>query len=165
VGDPTEEFTDIGPLARRDLRETLKAQVDKSIEGGAELLYGGEMPDRPGFFYNPTLLTNVCPGMVAFDEETFGPVAALTVASNEREAIELANRTRYGLGASLWTGDVEKGHTLAVEIEAGSVFINSFTKSDPRLPFGGIKDSGYGRELSAEGIREFVNIKTVSAGG
>jgi len=164
VGDPTEEATEIGPLARDDLRETLHTQVEKSVADGAQLIEGGELPDRVGYYYPPTVLTEVTPGMVAFDEETFGPVAALSVASDESEAIRLANHTRYGLGASLWTADREKGHAFAANIDAGAVFINSFTKSDPRLPFGGIKDSGYGRELSSEGIREFVNTKTVSIG-
>ncbi|MBD3672875.1 MAG: NAD-dependent succinate-semialdehyde dehydrogenase [Planctomycetaceae bacterium] len=164
MGDPAEEATEIGPLARQDLREDLHSQVAKSVETGAQLLCGGELPAGPGFFYPPTVLTDVTSGMAAFDEETFGPVAALTVASQEDEAIQFANQTRFGLGASLWTSDLEKGHSLAAKIDAGAVFVNSFTKSDPRLPFGGIKDSGYGRELSSEGIREFVNVKTVSVG-
>lgn len=164
VGDPTDEATDVGPLARGDLRDDLHDQVTRSVQAGAKALLGGELPDGKGYFYPLTVLGEVKPGMAAFDEETFGPVAALITAADESDALELANDTRFGLGASLWTSDLEKGQQLASRIQSGAVFINSFTRSDPRLPFGGIKDSGYGRELSSEGIREFVNIKTVSVG-
>jgi succinate-semialdehyde dehydrogenase/glutarate-semialdehyde dehydrogenase len=161
VGDPTDDATDVGPMARADLRDTLHDQVKRSVDAGARILLGGEVPDGKGCFYPVTVLDRVKPGMTAFDEETFGPVAALILAENEAQAIDLANHTRFGLGASLWTKDLDKGQKYAGQIQAGNVFINSFTKSDPRLPFGGIKESGYGRELSSEGIREFVNIKTV----
>ncbi len=160
VGDPIDEDTDVGPMAREDLRDELHRQVTESIDAGARCLAGGEIPDRDGYYYAPTLLVDVAPGMPAFDEETFGPAAAVIRVADADEAIELANQSRFGLGASLWTS-TERGEELAPRIEAGSVFINELVKSDPRLPFGGIKDSGIGRELSMFGIREFVNIKTV----
>ena len=162
VGDPLQPGTDIGPQARTDLRASLHRQVEESVARGARLLFGGRLPEGPGAFYPPTLLTAVSPGMPAFDEETFGPVAAVIHARDEGEAIRLANASAYGLGASLWTGDRERAERLAADIEAGCVFVNAIVKSDPRLPFGGIKRSGYGRELSEYGLREFVNIKTVS---
>ena len=161
VGDPMEPSTDVGPMAREDLLLELHDQVDRSVRAGAVLRLGGKRLEGPGAFYPPTVLTGVRPGMAAFDEETFGPVAAVITARDEAEAVALANRSPFGLGASLWTRDLQRGETLAGEIESGSVFINGMVKSDPRLPFGGIKRSGYGRELSAFGIREFVNIKTV----
>jgi succinate-semialdehyde dehydrogenase/glutarate-semialdehyde dehydrogenase len=161
VGDPTDRSVEIGPLARRDLLENLEDQVQRSIKAGATPLCGGHALARKGFFYAPTVLTGVRPGMAAFDEETFGPVAAVIGAKDEDEAIALANRSRYGLGASIWTRDTDRAQNLAARIEAGCVFVNGPVKSDPGLPFGGIKESGYGRELSREGIREFVNIKTV----
>jgi acyl-CoA reductase-like NAD-dependent aldehyde dehydrogenase len=161
VGDPMDRETEVGPLAREDLLATLDDQVARSVGAGARLATGGHRLPRQGWYYAPTVLTGVRPGMAAFDEETFGPVAAVVRAKDTAEAIELANRSRYGLGASLWTGDTRRAEDLAREIEAGSVFVNGIVKSDPRLPFGGIKSSGYGRELAAFGIREFVNIKTV----
>lgn len=161
VGDPMDEEADLGPLARSDLRDTLHDQVQRSVQAGAALLAGGNLPDGAGWFYPPTVLASVRPGMPAFDEETFGPVAAIVPANDEREALELANQSRYGLGASLWTGDAARGEELAREIQAGCVFVNQIVKSDPRLPFGGVKDSGYGRELAEDGIIEFVNRKTV----
>jgi succinate-semialdehyde dehydrogenase / glutarate-semialdehyde dehydrogenase len=161
VGDPLERGTEVGPLARRDLLDDLDGQVRRTVEAGARLLTGGERLPGPGWYYAPTVLAGVQPGMAAFDEETFGPVAAVTRARDTAEAIELANRSRYGLGASLWTGDPARGERLAADIEAGLVFVNGAVKSDPRLPFGGVKSSGYGRELAAVGIREFVNVKTV----
>lgn len=164
VGDPMDRQTQIGPLARLDLLEHLQQQVDRSLKAGAALACGGKRLARPGYFYPPTVLTGVEPGMPAFDEETFGPVAPVITARDADHAIELANRTKFGLGASLWTRDLDRARTLAAEIEAGNVFINAQVKSDPRLPFGGIKQSGYGRELSAAGIREFVNTKTVVVG-
>ncbi|MDX1643302.1 MAG: NAD-dependent succinate-semialdehyde dehydrogenase [Thermoanaerobaculia bacterium] len=164
VGDPSDEETDIGPLAREDLLEELHDQVERAVEAGALLLTGGERLDRPGYFYAPTVLGSVAPGNPAFEEETFGPVAPLVRARGEEEAIELANRSRFGLGASLWSGDRERAERLVERIDAGSVFVNGIVKSDPRLPFGGVKASGYGRELSAYGLREFVNIKTVWVG-
>jgi len=161
IGDPTDRETQVGPLARLDLLEQLDGQVHRSIKQGAHLLYGGGRLERKGYFYNPTVLAGVRPGMPAFDEETFGPVAAVISAKDVDEAIELANQSRYGLGASIWTRDVELAERIAPEIDAGCVFVNGAVKSDPRLPFGGVKNSGYGRELSSFGIREFVNIKTV----
>jgi len=161
VGDPTDRSVEIGPLARRDLLENLEDQVRRSIQAGATPICGGHALVGKGFFYAPTVLDGVRPGMAAFDEETFGPVAAVIGAKDDDEAIALANRSRYGLGASIWTRDTEQAERLAARIESGCVFINGPVKSDPRLPFGGIKESGYGRELSREGIREFVNIKTV----
>ena len=161
VGDPTDRETELGPLARLDLLETLHAQVRRSIEQGARLLTGGQRLDRKGYFYAPTVLGQVKPGMTVFDEETFGPVAAVIAAEDLDHAIHLANQSRYGLGASIWTRDVALAERVAPEIDAGCVFINGVVKSDPRLPFGGIKNSGYGRELSEAGIKEFVNAKTV----
>ena len=161
VGDPMDRSVGIGPLARLDLLENLDDQVRRSIGAGAKLLTGGRRLPRKGYFYAPTLLADVKPGMAGFDEETFGPVAAVVSADDADEAVELANRSRYGLGASIWTNDLSAAERLASCIEAGSVFINGPVMSDPRLPFGGVKQSGYGRELSRDGIREFVNIKTV----
>ncbi len=162
VGDPLEEETEVGPLARRDLLMNLDKQVQKSVQMGAKTLLGGRaVRNSRGNFYEPTLMINVQKGMPAFEEELFGPVAVVIIAEDEKEAIQLANDTAYGLGASIWTLDANKGMRLAREIQAGCVFINSMVYSDPRLPFGGIKKSGYGRELSEAGIREFVNVKTV----
>ena len=161
VGDPTDRATQVGPLARLDLLENLHDQVRRSIELGARLVTGGERLPRKGYFYAPTVLWNVRPGMPAFDDETFGPVAAVVEAKDVDDAVRLANQSRYGLGASVWTRDVALAERIAGDIESGCVFVNGAVKSDPRLPFGGIKNSGYGRELSEFGIREFVNIKTV----
>ena len=161
VGDPLQPGTEVGPQARLDLRTSLHRQVEESVARGARLLCGGRVPEGPGAFYPPTLLTAVGPGMPAFDEETFGPVAAVIRARDEGDAIRLANASAYGLGASLWTQDRERAERLFGEIEAGCVFVNAIVKSDPRLPFGGIKRSGYGRELSEYGLREFVNVKGV----
>ena len=162
MGDPSEEDTDIGPQARPDLRDTLHEQVTKSVDAGAELLLGGELPDGPGAFYPPTVLTNVSEGMPAYNEEVFGPVAAIITAHSEEDAVRIANDTPYGLGAAVFTQDRARGEKIAAEkLQAGNCFVNAFVKSDPRLPFGGIKESGYGRELSKLGIHEFVNIKTV----
>ena len=161
-GDPFEEDIDLGPMVDESARDELHSQVVKSIEGGAEVLLGGAVPDNPGAYYPATVLGNVRPGMPAFDEELFGPVAALIAAENEAEAIKLANQTPFGLGAAVFTSDIKKGEKIASEqLEAGSCFVNDFVRSDPRLPFGGIKASGYGRELSSNGILEFVNSKTV----
>lgn len=162
MGDPLDEATDLGPQARPDLREALHRQVVQSVEAGATLCLGGALPEGPGCFYPATVLGDVRPGMPAFDEETFGPVAAVIKAKDEEEATELANRSPYGLGAAVFTRDLARGEHVANErLEAGSCFVNAFVRSDPRLPFGGIKTSGYGRELAAFGIHEFVNIKTV----
>lgn len=164
MGDPMARDTAVGPLARHDLRDALHRQVEESVRRGASVLHGGKVPPGPGAFYPPTVLTAVEPGMAAFDEETFGPVAAVVRARNEEQAIELANASSFGLGASLWTRNLARAEHLAADIEAGSVFVNGQVKSDPRLPFGGVKRSGYGRELAEFGIREFVNIKTVWIG-
>jgi len=162
MGDPLKEENDLGPQASKSLRDELHKQVLKSIEAGAKLLLGGKIPEMPGAYYPPTVLANVSKGMPAYNEELFGPVAALIKAKNEEEAIRIANDSIFGLGAAVFTSDKERGEKIAKEkIEAGSCFVNSFVKSDPRLPFGGIKESGYGRELSVFGIKEFVNIKTV----
>lgn len=161
IGDPRDPATDIGPMARTDLRNQVHEQVTKSVQQGARLLVGGVVPDGPGAYYPATVLAGVKPGMTAFDEEIFGPVAAIIEADDERHAIALANQSVFGLGAALFTRDKDKADRIAREIEAGSVFVNTFVKSDPRLPFGGIKQSGYGRELSWFGIQEFVNVKTV----
>ncbi len=163
VGDPMEAATTVGPMAREDLRAALDAQVQASITAGATCLMGGEVPAGPGFYYPVTLLENVRPGMPAFDDEMFGPVACLIRAQCERDAIQLANQTVYGLGAGVFTSDAARGQRVAGQLQAGNVAINDFVKSDPRLPFGGIKQSGYGRELSAFGMHEFVNIKSVVA--
>lgn len=160
--DPLEEDCRLGPLARGDLRDELHGQVQRSVEAGARRLCGGVLPAGPGFWYPATVLTDVAPGMPAFDQELFGPVAALCWARDEEEALELAARSPYGLGASLFTRDLERGEALARKrLHAGGVFVNALVRSDPRLPFGGIRDSGFGRELADEGLREFVNIKSL----
>jgi len=161
IGDPLNDETDIGPLAREDLCRDLHNQVQRSIAAGAKLVLGGKRLDRPGFYYAPTVLTDVKPGMAVFDEETFGPVAAVTRVRDACHAVELANQSPYGLGASIHTRDEQLAHELAANIESGFVAINGIVKSDPRLPFGGVKNSGYGRELADVGIYEFVNIKSV----
>ncbi len=165
MGNPADETVQVGPLARADLVEELDRQVKNSIQKGAKLLLGGKKATGEGNFYLPTVITNVQKGMPIYEEETFGPVAAIIPVQDEEEAMTVANDTRFGLGASLWTQNIEKAKVLAHQIQAGSVFINGLVKSDPRLPFGGIKKSGYGRELSHYGIKEFVNIKTVWIGG
>jgi succinate-semialdehyde dehydrogenase/glutarate-semialdehyde dehydrogenase len=164
IGDPLEPATQIGPMARGDLRAALHDQVERSVAMGARVLTGGTPREGKGYYYPPTVLTGVTTEMPVFREETFGPVAAVIRARDEDEAIALGNDTVYGLGSNLWTADVERARTLARRIEAGGVFINGMVASDPRLPFGGVKRSGYGRELSAFGIREFVNIQTVWIG-
>src|SRR5438105_1747364 len=164
VGDPLDPKTQVGPLARRDLLETLERQVDESVRLGARVLTGGERIGGKGFFYRPTVLAEVTEAMPVFKEETFGPVAAVLRVRDADEAVRVANDSQYGLGASVWTRDVAFGERLARKIESGSVFINGMVASDPRLPFGGVKRSGYGRELSAFGIREFTNIQTIWIG-
>lgn len=162
MGDPIKEDTEIGPQARHDLRDEVNEQVIKSIDKGAKLLLGGIIPEGKGAYYPPTVLSNVAPGMPAYEEEIFGPAASLIRVKDENDAIKVANDSSFGLGSAVFTTDAERGEKIAREkINSGSCFINDFVKSDPRLPFGGIKESGYGRELSYFGIREFVNIKTV----
>lgn len=162
MGNPLEEDVDIGPQARFDLRENLHRQVSQSIIKGAKCLLGGEIPKGKGIFYPPTVLSGVQKDMPAYEEEIFGPVGAIISVKDEKEAIRVANDSCFGLGAAVFTGDIERGERIATyDLEAGSCFVNDFVKSDPRLPFGGIKSSGYGRELSHYGIKEFVNIKTV----
>jgi succinate-semialdehyde dehydrogenase/glutarate-semialdehyde dehydrogenase len=161
-GDPLDMATEIGPLARHDLREALHRQVEQSMQRGARCILGGQVPPGPGAYYPPTVLTDVAKGMPAYDEELFGPVAAVIPVRDEEEAIAVANDSSFGLGAAVITRDLARGERIAAEsIEAGCVFVNEAVRSDPRLPFGGVKDSGYGRELSGYGIKEFVNIKTV----
>jgi succinate-semialdehyde dehydrogenase / glutarate-semialdehyde dehydrogenase len=164
VGDPAERDTNVGPLARGDLRDTLERQVAESREMGAEAVVGGERRNGRGYYYAPTILDGVTDAMPVFREETFGPVAALLRARDADHAIELANDTEYGLGAALWTSDLEGAKGLASRIEAGSVFVNGLVASDPRMPMGGVKRSGYGRELGRHGIWEFTNIQTVRIG-
>ncbi len=160
VGDPTDPETDVGPQAREDLLETLHEQVTASIDAGATVLCGGDPLDRTGNFYPPTVLTDVPVDCPARAQELFGPVATVVEVDDETEAVKLANDTPYGLSASVWTTDRERGRRVAEEIDAGAAFVNKMSTSDPRLPFGGIKDSGYGSELSQHGIREFTNAKT-----
>jgi succinate-semialdehyde dehydrogenase/glutarate-semialdehyde dehydrogenase len=164
VGDPRRPGVDLGPLARADLRDTLARQVAATVAAGARVLCGGEVPEGPGFFYPPTVLADVPLDSPAAREELFGPAAALFRFDSEDEAIELANRTRYGLGASVWTTDPERAERLIPRLDCGSVFVNGLVKSDPRLPFGGVRDSGFGRELGREGALAFVNRKTVWIG-
>jgi succinate-semialdehyde dehydrogenase/glutarate-semialdehyde dehydrogenase len=162
MGDPLAEDTQIGPQARRELRDDLHRQVEASLAAGARCLLGGAIPPGPGAYYPPTVLTEVRKGMPAYDEELFGPVAAIIPVRNEEEAIAAANDSVFGLGGAVLTRDLDRGERIAADlIESGCVFVNDFVRSDPRLPFGGIKESGYGRELSSYGIKEFVNIKTV----
>jgi succinate-semialdehyde dehydrogenase/glutarate-semialdehyde dehydrogenase len=164
IGDPMATDTNIGPMARADLRKTLHDQVERSIAAGAKLRAGGKSVEGPGFTYEPTILDHVTPEMAAFSEETFGPVAAIIRVKSPEDAIEHANNTEFGLGAAIWTRDSKKAAIYARQINAGAVFINGMVASDPRLPFGGIKRSGYGRELGSYGIREFTNTKTVWTG-
>jgi succinate-semialdehyde dehydrogenase/glutarate-semialdehyde dehydrogenase len=161
VGDPLDPRTDVGPVARRDLRDKLDAQVRASVRAGARVVFGGHPLPGRGFFYAPTLLTGVKPGMPAYDEELFGPVAALITVASEAAAIRIANDSIYGLGAGVFSRNRARARAVAARIEAGAVFINDFVRSDPTLPFGGVKQSGHGRELGSFGLREFVNIKTV----
>ncbi|MBA5690661.1 aldehyde dehydrogenase family protein [Rugamonas apoptosis] len=160
TGDPTDPATQIGPLARGDLRDALQSQIERSIAAGATLLAGGRSVERDGYYYLPTVLNGVMPGMAVFDEETFGPVAAISVARDDDDAIRLANASQFGLSVSIWTGSKERGVKLAKAITSGAVFINAITASDARVPFGGTKKSGYGRELASSGVREFTNIRT-----
>ena len=157
-----DEETDIGPLAKQSFVEDIAKQVDKSIEKGATVRIGGEVRGEHNQFYVPTILENVQPGMPAFDEELFGPVASCMQFDTIEEAIDLANNSQFGLGGSVWTTDLQKGKEMARKIVTGTVAINDITKSDPRIPFGGVKKSGFGRELSEEGIMEFVNKKAIN---
>jgi len=162
MGDPLDEQTDVGPQARIDLRDQLHEQVQQSVQAGARCILGGEVPNSNNAFYPPTILTHITKGMPAYDDELFGPVAAIIIAQDEDDAIRIANDSVFGLGSAVFTKDEERGERIATtQLEAGSCFVNSLVKSDPRLPFGGIKQSGYGRELGMFGIHEFVNIKTV----
>ena len=161
VGDPMNKETTLAPMARADLRDELHQQVTDSIDKGARAVTGCQPVDGPGAFYQPSILANVTPGMRAYDEEFFGPVAIVITAKDETDALRIANDSRFGLGGSVWTADSARGEAFARKIQSGSVFVNGFVKSDPRLPFGGIKASGYGRELSHHGMHEFVNAKTI----
>lgn len=163
VGDPLDSVNNVGPMARADLRDELDGQVQRTLAAGATLLLGGHKIDGPGNFYAPTVLGDVAPGMAAFDEETFGPVAAITVAANAEAAIVLANTSDYGLGGSLWTQDIARAQRIARRLETGGVFINGFPATNARIPVGGVKKSGYGRELSHFGLREFTNAQAVWA--
>jgi succinate-semialdehyde dehydrogenase/glutarate-semialdehyde dehydrogenase len=163
VGDPREPQTQVGPLARVDLRDQLHQQIQDSVAGGATLLLGGQCPDGAGAWYPVTVLADVEPGMPAFDEELFGPAVGIIRAKDESDAIMLANRSCFGLGAAVFAGDRERAELIAEQkLEAGCCFVNDWVKSDPRLPFGGIRESGYGRELGPLGIHEFMNAKTIS---
>jgi len=162
IGDPSQPGTELGPMARLDLRDVLHDQVRRSVEAGASLLLGGEVPAQTGAWYPATILTDVGPEMAAYCEEMFGPVATIIPVADEEEAIRVANDTRFGLGASVYTADADRGERIAADLlDAGNCFVNGMVKSDPRLPFGGVKESGYGRELSPLGILEFTNVKTV----
>ncbi len=163
VGDPRDPATVLGPMARKDLRDELHEQVQRTIRAGATLLLGGRKVEGPGNFYEPTILADVVPGMAAFDEETFGPVAAITIADDAEHAIRLVNTSDYGLGGNLWTGNIARAQDMARRMETGGVFINGFSASNARIPVGGVKHSGYGRELSHFGLREFTNAQAVWA--
>ena len=164
VGDPMERSTGMGPMARHNLRTDLHGQVQRTVRQGGRLLLGGRLPEGQGAYYSPTIIDHVTERMATGSEETFGPVASVLRVRSAQEAIELANATDYGLGAGLWTADMERAEYLVRQIDAGAVFVNGLVASDPRLPFGGLKQSGYGRELGSYGIREFTNIKTVWIG-
>lgn len=161
MGDPFAEGVEVGPIARADLRDLVHSQVERSVSAGAKLLCGGELPDAPGYYYPPTVLTGLRKGMAAWDEEIFGPVASVIEVRDDDEAVDVANDSEYGLGSAVFSRNLDRAMAIASRLEAGNCFINSMVKSDPRLPFGGVKLSGYGRELSDHGIREFVNIKTI----
>jgi succinate-semialdehyde dehydrogenase/glutarate-semialdehyde dehydrogenase len=161
MGDPFREGTEVGPIARADLRDLVHSQVQRSVEAGAALLCGGHVPNAPGCYYPPTVLSGVKKGMAAYEEEIFGPVATIIEVADDDEAVAVANDSDYGLGSAVFSGSAERALAVAEQLETGNCFVNAMVKSDPRLPFGGVKHSGYGRELSHHGIREFVNIKTL----
>jgi succinate-semialdehyde dehydrogenase/glutarate-semialdehyde dehydrogenase len=161
TGDPLKPEAKVGPMARNDLRDKLQQQVDKSISLGAALIVGGHKMPGKGYYYQPTILTNVRKGMPAYDEELFGPVVSVLIAKDEQDAIRIANDTKYGLGGTVWTTDQARGENVARQLETGSVYVNGLMKSDPRLPFGGVKSSGMGRELGRHGMLEFANAKTI----
>ena len=161
LGDPSDPGVTVGPLAREDLRDALARQVSESVSLGARVLRGGRVPERPGFYYEPTVLDRVTPGMPILGEEVFGPAVPVLPAADADDAVRLANATSYGLGSNVWTADLDRGEAIAARLDAGHTAVNGMTASDPRLPFGGVKDSGYGRELSHHGLHEFVNIHTV----
>ena len=165
VGDPQSLDTQVGPMARRDLRDALATQVRRSIDAGARCLVGGAPPDRTGWWMPPTLLADCGPGMPVWDDETFGPVGAVCVVPSAQAAVDAANASPYGLGATIWTGDPDRGRQLARRLRAGAVFVNDMVRSDPRVPFGGIGDSGWGKELGREGMRQFTIAQTVWVGG
>jgi succinate-semialdehyde dehydrogenase/glutarate-semialdehyde dehydrogenase len=165
IGDPMDPGTTVGPLARADLRDGLDRQVRESVEQGARILAGGHPADRPGFYYEPTVLDHVTAGMPVLTEEVFGPAVPIVRAPDPEEALRLANETRFGLGSNVWTSDLDRGEDIAARLDAGHTAVNGITASDPRLPFGGVKDSGYGRELSRHGLHEFVNVHTVVVNG
>ncbi len=162
VSDPSIETTEVGPLVNKAALDEIVEQVEDALSKGGKILTGGKKPDGKGFFFEPTVITNTSPDMRIVKEEVFGPVAPVIVVKNEEEAVKVANSSEFGLGGSIWTRDLKKGTAIAEKIESGTVFVNSFTKSDPRMPFGGIKKSGIGRELSKYGLREFVNIKGIN---
>jgi succinate-semialdehyde dehydrogenase / glutarate-semialdehyde dehydrogenase len=164
TGDPFDPGTQVGPLARPDLVDEMESQVTRSIAAGARLVTGGRRPERKGCYYEPTILADVKTGMPVYSQETFGPVVSIITARDEEEAISIANDSEFGLGGCVWTRDLVRGERIARKVESGAMFVNGMTKSDPRLPFGGIKKSGYGRELATYGIKEFVNIKTIWIG-
>ena len=161
MGDPMEESTDVGPLSSESAASGLNEKVQATIDAGATVVLGGGRPDRPGAYFNPTILTDITPEMPTFDQELFGPVASVYVVENEAEAIRLANDSSYGLGGSIYTADIERAKQIAEQIDTGMVFINQPTNSQAELPFGGTKNSGYGRELSSAGIKEFINKKLI----
>jgi succinate-semialdehyde dehydrogenase/glutarate-semialdehyde dehydrogenase len=165
IGDPTDPAVTVGPLARGDLRDALARQVRESVQQGTRVLAGGRAPDRPGFYYEPTVLDQVSAAMPVLSEEVFGPAVPIVRAADADAAVRLANDTRFGLGSNIWTSDLERGQELALRLDAGHTAVNGMTTSDPRLPFGGVKDSGYGRELSTHGIHEFVNVHAVVVEG
>jgi succinate-semialdehyde dehydrogenase/glutarate-semialdehyde dehydrogenase len=164
VGDPMDTANDLGPLAREDLRNEVHDQVERAVAGGAEVRTGGHVPAGAGFFYPPTVLAGVREGSVAFEEEIFGPVAAITTAADADDAVRLANASRFGLGGAVFTRDASRGEEIARRLECGSAFVNAMVRSHEALPFGGVKASGYGRELGPEGLREFVNVQTIWVG-